>query len=368
MEKDLYDILGVKRSSSGAEIKKAYRQLAMKYHPDRNKGDTKAEQKFKEVQAAYAVLSDSQKKQAYDQYGHAGINPNMGGGGGFDGFGTDFSDIFSDLFGGGGGRRSTRTRGADLQYELTMTLDEAIHGKEFKIRVPTTVSCDTCAGSGAKKGTSAQSCTRCNGNGQVRMSQGFISIQQTCPECSGRGKVITDPCAKCHGSGLRKEEKTWSVKIPAGIDDGDRIRLEGKGEIGSSGEAGDLYVRVNVRRHDIFERDGEDLYCEAPVNIITATLGGEIIIPTLEGEVKIKVPKGTQTGKRFRLRGKGITSIRHAAKGDLYIQIMVETPVNLNAKQEELLQDFGKSLSKNQNKHSPNQKSFFDSVKNFFGM
>lgn len=367
MEKDLYDILSVSRSATDAEIKKSYRRLAMKYHPDRNKGNAEAEQKFKEVQAAYSILSDAKKKQAYDQYGHAGINPNMDGGG-FEGFGDSFSDIFSDLFGGGGNRQSRSTRGADLQYELTMTLDEAIHGKEFKIRVPTTVSCDQCGGSGAKKGTKVDNCTRCGGSGQVRLSQGFISIQQTCPNCSGRGKTISDPCHKCYGHGLAKEEKTWSVKIPAGIDNGDRIRLEGKGETGGRGKPGDLYVRVNIRQHDIFDRDGEDLYCEAPVNIMTATLGGEITIPTLEGDVKIKIPKGTQTGKRFRLRGKGITSIRHASKGDLYIKIMVETPVNLNAKQEQLLVDFGQSLDKNQNKHSPNQKSFFDSVKSFFGI
>ena len=322
MAKDLYDILGVSKSSSNADIKKAYRRLAMKYHPDRNKDNAEAEQKFKEVQAAYAVLSDAEKKQAYDQYGHAGINPNMGGGaGGFEGFGADFSDIFSDLFGSGSSRRSRSTRGADLQYELTMTLDEAIHGKEFKIRVPTTISCNECSGSGAKKGTKVNNCGRCGGSGQVHMSQGFISIQQTCPSCSGRGKTISDPCTKCRGHGLTKEEKTWSVKIPAGIDDGDRIRLEGKGEMGNDGNPGDLYVRVSIRRHDIFERDGEDLYCEAPVNIVTATLGGDITIPTLEGDVKIKIPKGTQTGKRFRLRGKGITSIRRASKGDLYIQI-----------------------------------------------
>jgi molecular chaperone DnaJ len=372
MEKDLYDILGVSKSSNDAEIKKAYRRLAMKHHPDRNKDNPEAEQKFKEIQAAYAVLSDSQKKQAYDQYGHAGINPNMGGGaagGGFGDFGDSFSDIFSDLFGGGGNsRRARSSRGSDLQYDLTMTLDEAIQGKEFKIRVPTTISCAECSGSGAQKGTKADTCGQCGGSGQVRMSQGFISIQQTCPSCSGKGKKITNPCGQCRGHGLVKEEKTWSVKIPAGIDDGDRIRLEGKGEMGSAGAPGDLYVRVHIRQHSIFERDGEDLYCEAPVNIITATLGGEITIPTLEGDVKIKIPKGTQTGKRFRLRGKGITSIRHASKGDLYIQVMVETPVNLNSKQEDLLLAFGKSMEKNQSKHSPNQKTFFDSVKNFFGM
>ena len=243
------------KSSSDAEIKKAYRRLAMKHHPDRNKDNPDAAQKFKEIQGAYAILSDSEKKQAYDQFGHAGINPNMGGGaggGGFEGFGDNFSDIFSDLFGGGSSRHSRSNRGADLQYELTMSLDEAIHGKEFKIRVPTTVSCDDCSGSGAKKGTKVEHCGRCGGSGQVRISQGFISIQQTCPNCGGRGKTISNPCNKCRGNGLMKEEKTWSVKIPAGIDDGDRIRLEGKGEMGSDGQAGDLYVRVHISQTRAF--------------------------------------------------------------------------------------------------------------------
>ena len=367
MSKDFYDVLGVNKSSSDAEIKKAYRRLAMKYHPDRNPDDPKAEEKFKEVQNAYDILSDPQKKQAYDQFGHAGVDPNrQAGAGGFEGFGDSFSDIFSDLF-GGGGRRRRPTKGSDLQYDLRITLEEAVHGKTFKIRVPTTIGCDDCDGSGAKKGTKPETCKQCGGSGQVRMSQGFINIQQTCPVCRGQGKIISEPCHSCRGQGQKTLEKTWSVKVPAGIDQGDRIRLEGKGEAGENGlPPGDLYVRINIKPHKIFERDGEDLYCTAPVDIATACLGGDIQIPTLEGGVTVKIPSGAQSGKRYRLRGKGIKSINRAEKGDLYIELSIETPVNLTDAQKDLMRQFRDSIQADIRKHSPKQNSFIDSVKNFF--
>ena len=371
MEKDLYEVLGVERSASQSEIKKAYKRLAMKLHPDRNPGkDTQSE--FKQVQRAYDVLSDDQKRSTYDQFGHDGVNASAAGGGyqsGYNDFGDAFSDIFSDFFGGGRQRSSRRAqRGADLQYDLDLTLEEAFHGKEVKIRIPVTSTCDVCQGTGAKKGSKPQTCKTCNGVGQVRIQQGFINIQQTCPTCRGRGTIITDPCSACNGSGFQTENKTIAVKIPAGIEEGNRIRLEGKGEAGANGQpAGDLYVSINIKQHAIFERHGVDLLCDTPIDFVTAALGGELDVPTLKGRLKLKIPAGTQTGKTFRLKGKGITSIQRGQQGDLYCRIMVETPVNLSRDQKQMLEALQKSLG-GKTKHNPQQKSWLDSLKNFFDL
>ncbi|AYA64055.1 molecular chaperone DnaJ [Alteromonas sp. RKMC-009] len=369
-KRDYYEVLGVDKGAGERDIKKAYKKLAMKYHPDRTQGDKALEEKFKEIQEAYEVLTDSQKRAAYDQYGHAGVDPNRGGagfGGGAD-FGDIFGDVFGDIFGGGrGGRQSRARQGADLRYNLELSLEEAVRGKEVEIRVPTLVECDSCHGSGAKKGTSPTTCPTCHGNGQVQMRQGFFAVQQTCPTCSGRGKIISDPCNACHGHGRKEKTKTLSVKIPAGVDTGDRIRLTGEGEAGENGApAGDLYVQVHVREHDIFQRDGNNLYCEVPLSFTTAALGGELQVPTLDGKVKLKVSPETQTGRMFRLRGKGVKSVRSGVTGDLMCKVVVETPVNLSARQKELLQELDDSMGGDSAKHRPKEKGFFDGVKKFF--
>ncbi|RKZ89236.1 MAG: molecular chaperone DnaJ, partial [Candidatus Parabeggiatoa sp. nov. 1] len=348
-KRDYYQILGVQKNASEDELKKAYRRLAMKYHPDRNPDDKQAEDSFKEAKEAYEVLNDPQKRAAYDQFGHAGIEAAMGGGGGggggFGGFG-DIGDIFESVFGGGfrsGGQRAFR--GSDLRYDLSLSLEEVVVGTEVKIRVPTQVSCSTCDGSGAKSGTRPTICRRCGGHGQVRMTQGFFSVQQTCPSCRGTGKTIAEPCRACHGSGRVQEHKTLSVKVPPGVDTGDRIRLSGEGEAGThGGPCGDLYVQVNVRPHPIFVREDNHLYCEVPISIVTAALGGELEAPTLEGRVMLKIPPETQTGKVFRIRGKGVKPVRGGLSGDLHCRVVLETPVNLTAQQKALLKDLGKSM------------------------
>lgn len=369
-KQDYYEILGVSKTAEEREIKKAYKRLAMKYHPDRNQGDKEAEAKFKEIKEAYEVLTDSQKRAAYDQYGHAAFEQGGMGGGGFGGgadFGDIFGDVFGDIFGGGRGRQRA-ARGADLRYNMELTLEEAVRGVTKEIRIPTLEECDVCHGSGAKPGTQPQTCPTCHGSGQVQMRQGFFAVQQTCPHCQGRGTLIKDPCNKCHGHGRVERSKKLSVKIPAGVDTGDRIRLAGEGEAGEHGApAGDLYVQVQVKQHPIFEREGNNLYCEVPINFAMAALGGEIEVPTLDGRVKLKVPGETQTGKLFRMRGKGVKSVRGGAQGDLLCRVVVETPVGLNEKQKQLLQELQESFGGPTGEHnSPRSKSFFDGVKKFF--
>ncbi|WP_417760422.1 molecular chaperone DnaJ [Shewanella sp.] len=372
-KRDYYEVLGVGRDASERDIKKAYKRLAMKFHPDRNPGDKEAEAKFKEVKEAYEILTDEQKKAAYDQYGHSAFEQGGMGGGGFGGGGADFSDIFGDVFGDifGGGRRGggqrQAARGSDLRYNLELSLEEAVRGVSRELRIPTLATCDVCSGSGAKKGTSATTCGTCHGAGQVQMRQGFFAVQQTCPTCHGRGKIIKDPCNKCHGDGRVEKSKTLNVKIPAGVDTGDRIRLAGEGEAGEFGApAGDLYVQVTVREHPIFVRDGNNLYCEVPISFAKAALGGEIEVPTLDGKVNLKIPAETQTGRMFRLRGKGVKSVRSSAIGDLLCKVVLETPVNLSDKQKELLQEFEATLSGEARKHSPKAEGWFDGVKKFF--
>ena len=378
-KRDYYEVLGVKRDAAEADIKKAYRRLAMKHHPDRNPDDKKAEEQFKEAKEAYEVLTDPKKKAAYDQFGHAGVDAHAAGarghgggaGAGFDPndiFGDIFGDAFGDIFSGGrrgGGQRVYR--GADLRYGLGLTLEQAVAGDTVTITVPTLVGCEVCHGSGAKPGSQPQTCTTCHGRGQVRMQQGFFTVQQTCPRCRGKGSIISDPCANCHGQGRIEKEKTLSVKIPAGVDNGDRIRLSGEGEAGpNGGPAGDLYVEISVEPHEIFSRDGADLSCEVPVSFATATLGGEIEVPTLGGSVSLKIPAETQTGKVFRLRGKGVKPVRGGATGDLLCRVEVETPVHLSKEQKELLKKFDASVKAGGGKHSPREHGWLEGVKRFF--
>lgn len=372
-KKDYYEVLGVNRDASDEEIKKSFKKLAMKFHPDRNPDNPKAEESFKEAKEAYEVLSDEQKRAAYDQYGHAGVDPSMGGGAGFGGFGSGgfsdaFGDIFGDIFGGGrGGQRSNVYRGADLRYNLEISLEEAARGTETKIRIPVQTSCETCHGSGARPGTSPVTCSTCNGHGQVRMQQGFFSVQQTCPKCHGTGKMVKEPCPTCHGGGRVKQNKTLNVKIPAGVDEGDRIRLSGEGEAGvNGGPTGDLYVVVHLKPHAMFQRDGANLHCEMPISFSTAALGGEIEVPTLDGAAKMKIPAETQTGSVFRLRGKGIKPLRASEHGDLMVHVVVETPVRLTEKQRELLREFETSTQADAGKHSPKNKSWVDKARDFF--
>jgi len=369
-KRDFYEVLGVSKSADSKEIKKAYRRIAMKYHPDRNPDDPKADEKFKEATHAYEVLSDQQKRAAYDQYGHAAVDGQMGGGGFSEGSFSDiFGDVFGDIFGGGGagGGRSGPQRGADLRYNLDLSLEQAVHGDTLKITIPTLVECKPCDGSGAKKGSTPVTCGTCNGQGQVRMTQGFFSVQQTCPNCRGAGQTIKDPCRTCRGKGLVEESKTLSVKVPPGVDTGDRIRLAGEGEAGPGGApSGDLYVQVNVRDHSLFERDGKHLYCDVPISFPDAVLGGDLEVPTLEGKVKLKIPAETQTGKMFRLRGKGVTPVRGGTPGDLMCRVVVETPVNLTWEQKELVKELKTSLDSAGDKQSPRKGSWFSGVKSFF--
>jgi molecular chaperone DnaJ len=373
-KRDFYEILGVPKNASDEDIKKSYRKLAMKYHPDRNQGDASAEVKFKEAKEAYEMLSDAEKRAAYDQYGHAGVDPNMrgaAGAGGFGGFGESFGDIFGDIFGqarrqqGGGGRQVFR--GNDLSYAMDISLEEAAAGKKTEIRIPSYDECDTCHGSGAKPGTSAKTCGTCQGQGVVQMRQGFFSVQQNCPHCRGSGKIISDPCSPCHGQGKIKRQKTLEISIPAGIDDGMRIRSTGNGEPGTNGgPPGDLYIEIRLQKHDVFQRDGDDLHCAVPISFTTAALGGEVSVPTLNGEAAIDLPEGTQTGKQFRLRGKGVKGVRASFPGDLYCHITVETPVKLTEHQRKLLKELDESLKKGGAKHSPTESGWADKLKNLF--
>lgn len=371
-KRDFYEVLGVARTATDAEIKKAYRRLAMKHHPDRNDGDAVSEESFKEAKEAFEILSDQRKRAAYDQFGHAGVDPSAaagaGGFGGAGGFNDIFDTVFGDIFGNAGARGGSRAyRGADLRYDLELSLEEAVRGTEVKIRVPTLLNCETCNGGGSRSGATPESCTTCGGLGQVRMQQGFFSVQQTCPACRGKGKVVRDPCGDCSGTGKKRGHKTIAVKVPGGVDNGDRIRLSGEGEPGQSGGTpGDLYVNVAVREHSIFTREGNDLYSEVPIDFVTAALGGELEVPTLEGRVVLKIPAETQSGKMFRLRGKGVRSVRGGGVGDLICRVTIETPVNLSKTQKELLRNFADSLAGESGRHAPRATSWLDGVKRFF--
>jgi molecular chaperone DnaJ len=372
-KRDYYEILGVAKDVNDEDLKKAYRRLAMKFHPDRNPDNKEAEEKFKEGNEAYEMLSNPDKRAAYDRHGHAGVDPSMGAGGfgGGQRGGGNYSDIFEafgDIFGGGqrGGGASRQRSGTDLQYTLELTLEEAVKGVKKQVRFTTAAACEVCDGSGSKKGSSMTTCRTCGGAGQVRMQQGFFTVQQTCPTCRGRGQMIKDPCGSCNGEGRMNKPKTLEVTIPAGVDTGDKVRLAGEGEAGANGApAGNLFVQVVVKDHAIFKRDGGDLYCEVPISFPDAALGCELEVPTLEGKVKLKVPEGTQTGKVFRLRGKGVKPVRAYDVGDMLCRVVVETPVHLNSKQKELLRDFQASLDGN-DKQSPNKKTFFDGLKDLF--
>ena len=373
-KRDFYEILGLAKTASEEDIKKAYRKLAMKYHPDRNQGEgaKKAEESFKEAKEAYEILSDANKRAAYDQFGHAGVDPNMAGRGpgaeGYGGFAEAFGDIFGDIFGGGrrGGGQQVY-RGSDLSYAMEITLEEAAAGKETQIRIPTWDTCETCHGSGAKPGTTPKPCPSCNGSGTVHMRQGFFSIQQSCPGCHGTGKIIPEPFTTCNGAGRIKRQKTLEVKIPAGINEGMRIRSAGNGEPGTNGgPPGDLYVEIRIRQHEIFERDGDDLHCTVPISMTTAALGGAVEVPTLGSKAEIQLPEGTQHGKTFRLRGKGVKGLRSTYPGDLYCHITVETPVRLTEPQRKLMKELDESFRKAGDRHSPNAKSWTDRVKDLF--
>ena len=371
-KRDFYSVLGVAKNASEEEIKKAYRKLAMKYHPDRNPDNKESEDKFKEAKEAYEMLTDPKKRDLYDRFGHAGVDPNAGGGGGGGGGPGGFADVFGDIFGdifgqqqGGRGGRSNVYRGGDLRYAMEVSLEQAAAGYASEIRIPSWDNCDTCKGSGAKAGTKPRVCATCQGQGSERVQQGFFSIQQTCRNCHGTGKVIADPCLTCEGAGRIKRNKTLEVKIPAGIDEGMRIRLTGNGEPGiNGGPPGDLYVEIHLKKHSVFERDGDDLNCEIPISMTTAALGGTIQVPTLSGSAEIELPEGTQPGKTFRLRGKGIKGIRSAYPGDLYARIQVETPVRLTDKQKQLMKEL--DLTLREARHSPNTRSWMDRVKEFF--
>ncbi len=373
-KRDYYEVLGVSKNASEADLKKAYRRLAMKYHPDRTTGDksAEAEKNFKQVKEAYEILADAQKRAAYDQFGHAGVDPSMGAGAGMGRGGASFSDIFGDVFGDifGGGRAgggARVNRGADLRYNLRLSLEDAVAGTTVKIRIPSHVECKPCAGSGARKGTRPETCSTCGGHGQVRMQQGFFSVQQTCPRCQGRGTIIRDPCPSCRGKGRVQEQKTLSVKVPPGVDTGDRIRLAGEGESGDrGGPPGDLYVQIDVEEHSIFSREDNNLFCEVPIGVATAALGGEMEVPTLNGKVMLKIPVGTQTGKMFRMRGKGVKPVRGGPIGDLICRVFVETPVNLTQQQRDLLIQFEESLVAGGKRHTPHSTSWLNGVRKFF--
>jgi molecular chaperone DnaJ len=373
-KEDYYKVLGVAKNATAAEIKKAYRKLAMQYHPDKNPGDKSAEEQFKKIGEANDVLSDEKKRSAYDQFGHDAVSGNAGGAGGFASGGfSDFADIFENIFGGSGGNgrrggRSGAHQGGDLRYDLSLTLEEAVKGTTVNIQIPTLNKCQACNGSGAKGGVAPITCGTCRGVGEVRMQQGFFAIQQTCPTCHGSGKIISNPCGSCHGEGRTQDRKTLSVKVPAGVDSGDRIRLSGEGEAGAAGgPSGDLYVQMHVKPHDIFARERAHLSCEVPIDFVTAALGGELDVPTLNGRVKLRVPAETQTGRVFRLHGKGIRTVRGEGPGDLFCKVIVETPVNLSAQQKTVLNSFQESLSKEgTQQHNPKANSWFKRVKHFF--
>ncbi|ENN94128.1 molecular chaperone DnaJ [Bartonella bovis] len=368
MKVDYYEILGVTRGCDDKKLKSAFRKLAMQYHPDRNPGDKEAEQKFKEIGEAYEVLKDPQKRAAYDRFGHAAFE--NGGREGANPFGGGFADIFEDFFGeimGGGHRKRSdgRERGADLSYSMEVTLEEAFAGKTAQINIPTSIVCDSCEGSGAKKGSKPQTCGTCYGAGRVRAAQGFFSIERTCPLCHGRGEIITDPCSRCRGTRRVEANRSLRVNIPAGIEDGTRVRLSGEGDAGTrGGPAGDLYIFLSIKPHEFFQRDGADLHCRVPISMITAALGGEFEVSDLNGvKARVKVPEGTQNGHQFRLKGKGMPTLRQQTRGDLYIHITIETPQKLTQKQRELLQEFDK-LSNHEN--SPQSHGFFSRMKEFF--
>ena len=372
-KRDYYKVLDVARSATEAEIKKAYRRLAMKYHPDRNPGDRTAEEAFKEAKEACEVLTDPQKRAAYDQFGHAGVEASGRGGAARGGFGADtFSDIFGDVFGDifGGARRSSRAqvlRGADLRYELELELPQAVFGHQVEIEVARLAECETCHGSGAARGSQPASCDTCGGAGHVRISQGFFQLQQTCPRCRGTGSIVRNPCDSCHGQGRVRRTRQLAVKVPAGVDNGDRVRLAGEGEAGrNGGPPGDLYVEIHVREHPIFERDGEHLSCEIPVSFATAALGGTVAVPTLDGDVQLKIPAETQSGRVFRLREKGVKPVRGGSRGDLFCRVVIETPVHLTAEQRELIHRLEESLKAQAGKHAPREKGFLEGVKRFF--